>query len=214
MTDGASIGVAFIVGVVLTVIAAFILFRRYHFNGEKNNRNITSQVLDLKSQLTNQADNFGRAIAEKNAEIDRITTESRAKLREAEDKGFEGGKRHAEQRLKDALDNVRIVVKPYVQHTVEKGGLLDAFRDKHRIESGYMYRLTIMNVPCLVPHYELLDLDERAESDPKLIEAATKIAIESARAAAKAVAAVAGGNNGGQIISFDETPEIKNLNPE
>ena len=161
------------------------------------------RVRELEQQLTRQAEELNNQIAVKSRshseELERNSKERRelqdqylaelkTKVREAEDRGYEEGKRQAELRADEKSKAFSVSVRPYIKKLKDDG----FFKKMNRLQVGYQYQLQINGIPCFDPHVVIEQHYEEREVNQEVIERMTKLALEAARTAVAIQAGPAG----------------------
>lgn len=164
---------------------------------------VTGRLRELEQQLVRQAEDLNNQIATKSRahseELERHSRERRelqeqhlaelkVKVREAEDRGYEEGKRQAELRADEKSKAFSVTVRPYIKKLKDDGFL----KKMNRVQVGYLYQLQINGIPCFDPHVVIEQHYEEREVNQEVIERMTKLALEAARTAVAIQAGPAG----------------------
>ena len=180
-------------GGLLAGSAGTFLLMRARLPSDDRIRALRQEVIGLQSQLSSRTDLH-------QADVNRLTDETRRRVTEAEDKAFDDGQQRAMQRMRDFTLHVR----PYIKQTAE-GSLL---WKKTTVEVGSMYQFMVHGVPCFDAIYKPHETVEELESNKETIEAAKQVAISGIRSF---IAAQFGSHSG--VITIDETPVIRDNAP-
>lgn len=164
---------------------------------------ISSRSRELELQLIRQAEDFNSRIEAKSRshseELERSSKERRelqdqhlaelkTRLREAEDRGYEEGKRQAELRADEKSKAFSVAVRPYIKRVKNDGFI----KKGNSLQVGYQYQLQINGIPCFDPHVVIEQQYEEREVNQEVIERMTKLALEAARTAVAIQAGPAG----------------------
>lgn len=189
----------FVAGALVAGGLAYFVGRRQLSTTESAN----IRVRELEQQLTRQAEELNNQIAVKSRshseELERNSKERRelqdqylaelkTKVREAEDRGYEEGKRQAELRADEKSKAFSVSVRPYIKKLKDDG----FFKKMNRLQVGYQYQLQINGIPCFDPHVVIEQHYEEREVNQEVIERMTKLALEAARTAVAIQAGPAG----------------------
>lgn len=189
----------FAAGVLIAGGLAYFLGRRQISAVES----ASSRVRELEQQLARQAEELNSQITTKarshSEELEKHSRERRelqdqhlaelkVKVREAEDRGYEEGKRQAELRADEKGKAFSVTVRPYIKKLKDDG----FFKKMNRLQVGYQYQLQINGIPCFDPHVVIEQHYEEREVNQEVIERMTKLALEAARTAVAIQAGPAG----------------------
>lgn len=215
MTDFSLFLPPFVFGALVAAAVAFLLFKRQTTTLLLSNAMHSKRVSELETQLTRQAEEFSNQLAAKTREhmdeLERLARERRqleenhlgaitAKVREAENRGYDEGKRQAELRTNEKAKAFSVTVRPYIR--TSKVNILP-FR-KYRLEIGYQYQLEVNGIPCFSPHVVTEQHYEEKEVNQEVIERMAHLALEAAKTAVVLKAGPAGA-----LISIAERPVIE-----
>lgn len=215
MTDIPLFLLSFITGVLVATAIAFLLFRRQNPALLLSNATLSKRVSDLEAKLTRQSEVFSNqltsTIREHIDELDRLTRERRqleenhmseikAKVREAEDRAYEDGKRQAELRADEKAKAFSVIVRPFIRKIRDDS----FFKKMKKLEIGYQYQLQINGIPCFDPHVVIEQHYEELEVNQEVIERMTRLAL----AAAKTAVAIQAGP-AGALIPIVDSPVIE-----
>lgn len=189
----------FVVGALVAGALAYLLSKRQLSTLESAH----ARVREVEQQLARQAEELNNQIATKSRahsqELERHSLERRElqdqqlaelkiKVREAEDRGYEEGKRQAELRADEKSKAFSVTVRPYIKKLKDDGFL----KKMNRLQVGYQYQLQINGIPCFDPHVVIEQHYEEREVNQEVIERMTKLALEAARTAVAIQAGPAG----------------------
>lgn len=192
-----------IFGTFTTVTIFYVFHKRQISTILLSNTSLSARVSELEMQLSKQAENHSNQLATifrtHSDELDRLTRERRqlegdhlnainTKVREAQDRAFEDGKRQAELRADEKAKAFSLTVRPYIRKIRDDGFL----RKMNKIEIGYQYQLQINGIPCFDPHIVIEQHYEEKEVNQEVIERMTRLAIQAAQTAVAIQAGPAG----------------------
>jgi hypothetical protein len=215
MTDFSIPLLSFLVGSFGTAAIAYFLHGRQSSALLQLNATFVGRISELEVQSSRRAEEASNQrtamIRAHSDELDRVARERRqleedqlnelkVKVREAQDRAFEDGKRQAELRADENAKAFSLTVRPYIRKIRD-----DSFiRKLNRLEIGYQYQLLINGFPCFDPHVVIEQHYEEKEVNQEVIERMSRIALEVAKAAVAIQAGPAGA-----FIPISTTPVIE-----
>lgn len=215
MTDYPSLSLSFVVGVIVAAAVGFLVHRRLVSALHLSSSTSSDRLNELEAQLARQSEGFSRQLSQKAREhmeeLDRLARERRQadedhlaemkiRVREAEDRGYEDGKRQAELRADEKAKAFSVIVRPFIRKIRDDG----FFKKLSRLEVGYQYQLQINGIPCFDPHVVIEQHYEEKEVNQEVIEKMTRLALEAAKTAVAIQAGPAGA-----FIPIADSPVIE-----
>lgn len=194
---------AFVSGALTMGLIAYLFFRRQMANLQLASVSNSERLREMEAQLARQTEEFSRQLASKAKEhmeeLDLLSKERRrqeeahhdelkTKVREAENRGYEDGKRQAELRADEKAKAFSVIVRPFIRKSRDDGFI----KKMNRLEVGYQYQLQINGIPCFEPHVVIVRRYEEKEVNQEVIERMTRLALEAAQGAVKIQAVSAG----------------------
>lgn len=215
MTDYSSVVFSIFAGAILSAAVGFFVHRRLVSSLHLSISSNAERLIELESQLARQSEEFcnqrSQKAREHMEELDRLARERRQadeshlaemkkKVREAEDRGYEDGKRQAELRADEKAKAFSVIVRPFIRKIRDDG----FFKKLSRLEVGYQYQLQINGIPCFDPHVVIEQHYEEKEVNQEVIEKMTRLALEAAKTAVAIQAGPAGA-----FIPIADSPVIE-----
>ena len=211
----AELSLSFLIGCIATLSVSFFLHSRHTIALRLKNKVLDSRIGELECQLNKHTTEFSDSSAAMTRahsdELDRMMRERRqmeedhlnqlkAKVREAQDRAFDEGKRQAELRADENAKAFSLTVRPYIRKVRDDGFL----KKNNKLEIGYQYQLLINGFPCFEPHIVIEQHYEETEVNQQVIERMSRLALEVAKAAVAIQAGPAGA-----FIPISTTPVIE-----
>lgn len=215
MVDYSSLTLAFIVGTLFASAIGLPLHRRQIAGLQLSTSENSNRLVELQTQLARQSEEFSNQLSQRAREhmeeLDRLARERRQvdqnhlaeikqNVREAEDRGYEDGKRQAELRADEKAKTFSVIVRPFIRKIRDDG----LFTKHLKLEVGYQYQLQINGIPCFDPHIVIEQHYEEKEVNQEVIEKMTHLAL----AAAKTAVAIQAGP-AGAFIPIADSPIIE-----
>lgn len=215
MAEYISLALSFVVGAIITASVGLLVHRRLVVALHLSRSASSDRLVELEGQLARQSEEFFSQLSQKAKEhmeeLDRLARERRQadenhiaemklKVREAEDRGYEDGKRKAELRADEKAKAFSVIVRPFIRKIRDDG----FFKKLSRLEVGYQYQLQINGIPCFDPHVVIEQHYEEKEVNQEVIEKMTRLALEAAKTAVAIQAGPAGA-----FIPIADSPVIE-----
>ena len=215
VTDYTLLVVVFIAGMLVALGIGWLLHRRLISGLMFSLSTTSSRLADLESQLARQSEDFSHQLSQKAREhimeLEQLGRERRLidenhlaeikqRVREAEDRGYEDGKRQAELRADEKAKAFSVIVRPFIRKIRDDG----FFKKHNKLEVGYQYQLQINGIPCFDPHVVIEQHYEEKEVNQEVIEKMTRLALEAAKTAVAIQAGPAGA-----FIPIADSPVIE-----
>lgn len=215
MPDFSSLSLSFVVGAIFSASVGYLIHRRVVSTLHLSSTTSSGRLIELEAQLARQSEDFSSQLSNKAREhieeLDRLARERRQadenhlaemkiKVREAEDRGYEDGKRQAELRADEKAKAFSVIVRPFIRKIRDDG----LFKKLSRLEVGYQYQLQINGIPCFDPHVVIEQHYEEKEVNQEVIEKMTRLALEAAKTAVAIQAGPAGA-----FIPIADSPVIE-----
>ena len=215
MTDYSSPTLLFIAGILFASAIGWLLHRRLMTGLQLSTSATSNRLVELETQLARQSEEFSNQLSQRAREhmeeLDRLARERRQidenhlaeikqRVREAEDRGYEDGKRQAELRADEKAKAFSVIVRPFIRKIRDDG----LFKKHNKLEVGYQYQLQINGIPCFDPHVVIEQHYEEKEVNQEVIEKMTRLALEAAKTAVAIQAGPAGA-----FIPIADSPVIE-----
>jgi len=195
--------ISLIIGYAIASIISYLWFHKRIaglIDSENSLKTRINQIEEsYQGRISNLTEELNKANREHRIELDNKSKELREaeerhvndcveKIRAAEKRSFEYGKRQAELRADEMKQAFSVSVRPYIR-AIKDNGLLKKSR---KIEIGYQYQLNINGIPCFDPHLVIEQSFEEKEVNEEVIEKMTNKALELAQTAVQIQAGPAG----------------------
>lgn len=136
----------------------------------------------LTSKLKQHADELMQLREEHRLSLDTHASESRERIRTAENKAFEDGFKQAELRQVKSESTFSVQVRPYVAKIKDKGFIYD----DHYSAIGFQYQLLVSGIPCFQPHVVIEQEYQETEFNEERLKWLTEQAFKAAQLAIQA----------------------------